>query len=244
MSEYGLTRLNGDAGPKRTREPTAPIAALSRFTATRASVVVEPAVAMPPPSTSPPFAFASSRATRLMLSAGTPDAVAAAAMSAERMAARSVLASAPAACNPSSRVAFSIAEGRRASVPGARALKSLVEEDLQHREAQQALGAGRVAQPLVGVGRGQGQARLHRHEGALLALEEGVHPREVPGVAFAVQPGLEKIGAERYQVGRVADRVVGNRVASERHSAGRAQRLVAARLRRDAGARAHTTDAV
>jgi len=46
MSEYGLTRLKGDAEPKRTRVPTAPIAALSRLTATSASVeVVEVAAA-------------------------------------------------------------------------------------------------------------------------------------------------------------------------------------------------------
>ncbi len=119
MSEYGLTRLKGDAEPKRTRVPTAPIAALSRLTATSASVDMVEVAAMPPPSTRPAFALARSRATCLIVSAGTPEAVAAASTSAARTAARRVERSAPGACRPSSRITLSIASASAPSVPGA-----------------------------------------------------------------------------------------------------------------------------
>ena len=57
----------------------------------------------------------------------------------------------------------------------ARSHQALVDDDPQHREGDQPFGAGRVAHPLVGVGRRQRLARLDVATNVPRALAEGVH---------------------------------------------------------------------
>ena len=115
---------------------------------------------------------------------------------------------------------------------------SLVQDDLEHGEGEDAFRAGRVTQPLVGIGRRHGLARLDVHEGARAAAAEGVHAGEGARICHGVDPRLEEIGAEGEEVARLLDGVVRDGVPPEGRPVGRAQGFVAQGLVRDARARA------
>ena len=84
------------------------------------SVALVPVTPTPPPRASPLFEAAASWASRLMVSAGTPDAVAAAARSTPPTAPRSIASSdAPPAAHPSSTMTLRMASASTPSVPGA-----------------------------------------------------------------------------------------------------------------------------
>ena len=134
MSAYELVFPTPASPPKRTSFGTAPRAMLSSAMAICVSVAFDPVASTPPPSATALFEAAASCASRLIVSAGTPDAVATAARSTPPTTPRR--SGPPGAAEPSSTMTFSIASASMPSVPG------------------------RVPHPLVGIGAGHGQTRL------------------------------------------------------------------------------------
>ena len=183
------------------------------------SVAFVPVTPTPPPRASALFEAAASWASRLMVSAGTPDAVAAAARSTPPTAPRSIASSdAPPAAPPSSTMTLRIASASTPSVPGAlRTHSSALPAVMDIRGSMcTAVPARPLTKPCIWA-----------------------KPTELPSAPSHVS---RKSAPKDKQIARLADGVVRNGVASEHGAIGCPQGLVPDRLVRHPRPRAEDAD--